>query len=266
MPSRKAPKRLADVSHLFLSEREHTNGYPQNKTEAGVWLAVSGRHPARAFLAAGVAGGFAGQGMGVTLLDVCRSLPNIGYYYGLDPSRYLSVTLDDGAVVEGQAGPLLRYCFSPSPHSLANHDPGSPCPGFPHIIISAFIYDDPVPDSKPFRMIEECSVHYRVNGGGRSPSPDVIVIMEPGSGRGSLQRKMMRIRDRYPDVFIYLAASAPACPPGDTACGIMPAPASILRGLGQRRPPSDPFFTDLAQTLLQVLSSARRSKENEAAG
>ena len=112
MPAERRPKNLHDVSHLFLSHRSRPELRTPSTSGAHIWLVAQSGRINRAHLAAGCSYALAGKGLGVTLLEFDTGLPNVGYYFGLEASRYLRPVLDDEALVTGRlepgilAGPL----------------------------------------------------------------------------------------------------------------------------------------------------------------
>ena len=111
MPSHEKPRNLQDVSHLFLSGGR-SRARRAVQAEAVLWLVSIGPGGNRAFLAAGCAAAAAAKGVHVTLIEVGRGFPNVGYYLALDPQVYAAVSVDPSHLLEGSAGPRLRYASS----------------------------------------------------------------------------------------------------------------------------------------------------------
>jgi hypothetical protein len=164
MPPRRTPKRLRDVSHLFLSKSGSFKFTEERSVEAVVWLAVTGRSLNRAYLASGIGTAFARLGMKVTLLELGEGLPNIGYYFTREPAEYLGATLDGRAVIYGVSESLISYAYAVQPEAFGHIQDTVSFPGYPHLIVVAFLCSDGACNGEWFKRLNGCSSRFSGQG------------------------------------------------------------------------------------------------------
>jgi len=256
MPSREKPRNLHDVSHLFLSRGgSTTNGTVQ--AEAVLWLVSLGPGGNRAFLATGCAAAAAAKGVHVTLVEIGRGLPNVGYYLSLEPQVYAAVSVDPSRLLAGSAGPRLRYASSAGIDPLDRHDPLSEGTPWPRLTIVAF-------DRAIGRWIAEKGIpRWLPANGGR---PDAICCFGGPGGRIEREAMLRDLRREHPSAFLLDLAGDPSAERGAAADETFVVPEQLVSSWPKRLLPEDPFFDDIVSTLLQVLSYRRRRTEGHATG
>jgi len=265
MPERRSPRTLSDVSHLFLSGTEHGPRATQRSTVC-VWIAVVGASLNRAHCAAGVAAAFARQGMCVSLLEVCRGLPNIGYYFGMEPAAYLAPTLGRSELVSGSWNGEIRFCFSADAAAFQRYHGEDLPPGAPHAIVVAFSYP---PERAAARFLE--GLHHAtaaVSDEGSAlgqRSPDAVITAGCREDAGRARALTAGMRDAFPHAALFLLADdVNGERPGD-ADEVLAVPADLRGSWARRLPPVDQLFGELAAGLLQVVSRRRRRGSGHAA-
>lgn len=264
LPGR-TPKRLHDVSHLFLSKHDSSNARIVSRVEAAVWLVVHGDSLNRAYLAAGIATAFAGHGIHVTMYELESGLPNVGYYFALEPEEYLALTLDKSSVISGESGASIRYSIVREAKQFSEDRIKTPPVDSPHVILTALT----CPRKKlNATFFTELGKHTSCRGGrGKRPiSLDGVMFCTDG-GRPELNRTITSLlTETYPQAILFVAG-----PDGKTCSGSGADEAvTIPPGFGstwvKRVPPADPFFGDFTANFLQVLSHRRRKALSDAAG
>ena len=274
----RAPKRLLDVSHLFLSKNDSERSKGVTGGEAAVWLAIQGETLNRAHLAAGIATALASQGIHVTLLELGQGLPNVGYYFALEPAEYLALTLDESSVITGESGTFIRYSIAPSPGRFPTGDRKAPPADSPHVSLIAFTC--PLAESYREFFTELGSTTASLGGtrddggtraGSDSGNPSVggnhsgegmlldgLMFMTDG-GKPELDREVIDfIGGANPRTVVFVAR-----PDGSTgddygADEIVILPSDITTTWVKRVPPMGPFFSDFTASFLQVISLRRR--------
>lgn len=136
MPGTPKPKRLDDVSHLFLSSG---TGKPRARAAAEIciWLLVDHERFVRGYAATGLAAAIAARGVDCTLLETGTGLPNAGFYFSLSPAEYLAPALDGEGVVEGQSGDRIVFVYAPEPAGLVSRG-GKGDARRPHVVLLAW--------------------------------------------------------------------------------------------------------------------------------
>jgi hypothetical protein len=256
MPSNEKPRNLQDVSHLFLSGGRSRVKRPA-QVEAVLWLVSIGPGGNRAFLAAGCAAAAAARGVHVTLIEIGRGLPNVGYYLALEPKVYAAVSVDPSHLLTGSAGPRLRYASSAGIDPLDRYDPFDDEPVSPSLTIVAFDY-------AVGRWIAVKGANHRLPArGGR---PDALCCFGGPDDRIEREEALRDLRREYPEAFMLDLAEHPVAERGGTADETFAVPAHLASSWPRRLLPEDPFFDDIVSTLLQVLSYRRRRTEGHATG
>ncbi len=237
------PRNLSDISHLYLStSREQEEG--SSGSTALILIASLERSPLRAWLSAGLAAAFGSQNASVTLLDVGRSLPNAGYYFALGPERYLRPVLDEGAVVETDAGGGVRIRCARDPALLRYQDNAA---------------------SAGLRVI---LIALEWNGTAASDELRSICDAVPAD----LPAFLLTVTDSYPGSVDGISRAFDDIFPGGPAMALFPGgeetpaggiepcpfPAELLKDLSRRKPPVSSFLTGLAGEILQRLGSRKR--------
>lgn len=275
------PKKLQDISHLFLSTAASTP--PGAGAGALVLLACHEDGPWRAFVAAGLARALEAAGMDVTLLEAGRSLPNAGYYFGLEPSVYLHPVLEPGAYVSARVGTGLHFFWAPHPARLPAQPPAAAMTGRPPIVLYGFDRSAGGADgSIPPPACELAAgagngpgdgpdlAETGGNGGGktRRPWPRALVSAGPDHESGYLGAVRRRFSERFPGApVLTLAGDAEggACGSAGGAAGEGAGgqahgggsgnPERLLgAGVARRAPPPAHVFCGLANELLQQLA------------
>ncbi|MCK4237027.1 MAG: hypothetical protein KAX38_07890, partial [Candidatus Krumholzibacteria bacterium] len=218
-------------------------------------------------IASGVGAAFAGQGLNVTLLEVGRGLPNIGYYFGLDPADYLAPTLDESRLLMGASGSSIRYAYAIDPGTLVTGQNGPFAPRYPHVIVAAFSYQNDIHDEEFFRQLGLCSACCSgIKDKDEHRHPDGVVIFGDEGSKDRRKRIMDLSRHLNPGAIIFFIGSTLS---GELENGVdesMLPPGDLYRSCGKRRPPSDAFYSDLVCGFLQVLSYRRRRVAADAVG
>jgi len=264
MPERRSSRTLRDVSHLFLSNGVSAHCEPR-RSSASIWLAVAGASMNRAHLAAGTATAFARQGMCVSLLELSGSLPNVGYYFGMEPAGYLAPALDRTALVSGMWNEAVRYCFSEDLASFERYRGEALPPGAPHVLLAAF----PCPRERDAARFLEAlpgtmSVHDD-DGPRTGRAPDAIVAAGCGENAGRARAFLTGIRDAFPNAAVVLVTDDPGSGRGSEADEHLTVPGDLRSSWVRRMPPAEAFFGELAAGLLLVVSQRRRKAMHHAA-
>ena len=263
MPTGESPRRLRDVSHLFLSENTSEAPNPAEKqTETSVWLAVETGHSlVRAFLASGFGASLARLGLHVTLLETGDGLPNLGYYFALEPSRHLAASLDRTAVISGLYEPLLRFASAPDATELARFRHKAPFGGYPHVIVTAFSYSGGPPDKGYLTILKACAGRFSGKGPAAELSPEAIVLFYGGDNAAETADSF---RSLYPESVLFSAGLAGGVEKVETDEQIV-LPSGYDAGRRKRAASDGAFFDDLASSLLQAVSHRRKRKIRNAA-
>jgi len=271
MPPGNAPKGLGDVSHLFLSGTGPRDQPEKEPIEAVVHLASIGPSFCRAYLASGTAAALAREGDSrVTILETGASLPNVGYYFALEPAEYLSLSLGRVGSINGLRGDSIRFACAAGPGDLSVAGARFPGAARSHVIVNAF-------DSEALRaggsMPPELLEAWRagsLHGAGAAAHALVLFCDAPGVvTAGDLPASFRR---SFPGAVVFLPAGAghvPLLAGGSGASGVeyFELPAERLPGFARRAAPRDPFFQGLASRILRILGSmSRRGKADAVAG
>jgi hypothetical protein len=204
--------------------------------------------------------------MCVSLLEVCRGLPNIGYYFGMEPPAYLAPTLDRSELVIGVWNGEVRFCFSSDAAAFERYRGEDLPPGAPHAIVVAFSYP---PERDAARFLEglrgaAAAASDEGDAPGQRP-PDAVIAAGCGESAGRARALTAGMRDAFPHAAIFLLGDdANAERPGDADEGLA-VPADLRASWARRLPPVDQLFGELAAGLLQVVSQRRRRGSGHAA-
>ncbi len=256
MSDLRKPRKLHDVSHLFLS-RGRESAPTGSTAEALLWLISLGGEGNRAFMASGCAAAAAAKGIHVTLLEIAGGLPNIGYYFGLAPSEYAAVGVDPKRLVMGDNGPNLQFVLGARTESFGLSSPRFSKQRLPHLLLLAF------DGGCEYSVIEGIGGKWLPGHGGR---PDAVCLFGGPEAREEFGTVLTGVRERHADAYILdlsMGGSAAGAIGADENFSIPDRLASSWR---KKSPPEDPFFDDVVSTVLQVLSHRRRGTEDHAAG
>jgi hypothetical protein len=222
------PRKLEDISHLFLSASESKKRDSRKATTVVVHLVAPPGEPWRAFFSAGLASALTTLGIDVELVETGDSLPNSAYYFGVDPSGYLRPVLDPDAVVSLTVGPSLRFRYAAHPRLLGPPAGESPVPGRARIVLIAF------------------EAGMQPPGG----SPSALVLIALPNDIEAVERIEKEFMDRCPGSPIWRIS------PGEEVL-----PDSLPADIARRSPPASVFFHDLASAMVQRLGSAGGGKD-----
>ncbi|HUV36420.1 MAG TPA: hypothetical protein VMX58_05740 [Patescibacteria group bacterium] len=260
------------ISHLFLSSRESRDVLSGASAEVTLWLAVHGRACNRALVAAGVAGALSRLGVRCTLVEIGGGLPNVGYYFALEPRDYLAPTLDESRVVTGSVDSRSRFVYTIDPDRVEPHHAGETAADMPHVIVTAFHH--PLDERASISLSGVAAVAGRISrpeagSGKRRPDeerqPDGIVVFTD-SYTGACAREIDDFfRVPYPEAVLFVAERRPSGGTGGSEMETIAYPCELLRAWGRRSPPAHPFFADIAMRYLQVISQRRKKGAKRAA-
>lgn len=258
MPRGHPPKRLSDVSHLFLSKGATGETPKDQLIEIVVWIAVLDPGLNRAHLASGVAAAFIRLGMRCTLLEFGEGLPNVGYYFSCKPEDYLIPTLDGDRLVTGWVDSNFRYVYSTGPCSVKLFRHGFAPSGSAHVIVVAFDYPFGKSDEDFFSNLNGCSARFSCTGDGTDRRPNGVIIFSDGDSVDICERFVHSFRSLNTGGIVFSAGLSRAAVRDDAVDQMIDVPAELRLSWSRRMPPSEPFFTDLDSSFLQFLSSHRR--------
>ncbi len=266
MAGEHAVKRLEEISHLFLSSRESNAGIPGSTIEAALWLVMAGGECNRAFIAAGVAEALSTLGIRCTLLEIGTGLPNVGYYFALEPADYLAPTLDRARVVAGCADERVRFAYAARPDLLVPFGENGPAGEAPHVIVTAFRWPTR-DDASPFiSAVAASSGWFSARGrtvGGRAPDGIVVFVDSYAAGEG--RDAVTSLRAHCPEAALFIAARGHVGRTPDGASADVLLPSDLHREWGKRTPPKNAFFADIVTQYLQVVSNRRKKGKSRAA-
>ncbi|MBU8920353.1 MAG: hypothetical protein KOO63_00685 [Bacteroidales bacterium] len=265
MPENRRSRRLEEVSHLFLS------GKGMDKAGVGkgslVDICVAGDEHCRGFLAAGFSSALVSQDVNVTLIETGFSLPNAGYYFGLEAGAYLGPALGRSECIDLMRSPSFRYVYAARPAGLPVEAVRFAFPGHPHIVINVFdctglSYGGTIPEDVrkiPAGFIqdgEESGRRILILFVGSEPGIDSARIVS--SFTGSVKGASVLIVSHGGE-----EGDAPEIP--DVEVGMMGIPVDLGRTLAMRMPPSGSFFSALAARAIWMIGPRREGKMPDAA-
>ncbi len=253
MPTRRKPRNLQDVSHLFLSRGKE--GVPRSgAVEAVLWLISIGEGSNRAFMASGCAAAAAAKDVHVTLLEIGGGLPNIGYYFALDPAEYAAASVDPSRLVTGDHGSNLRYVSSVRAEAVEPHGPEPVLHLSPRLLLMAF------DEGFDHRIMEDIGGRWMPEHGGR---PDAVCVFGDPSARVEGGTLLADVRKHQRGALILDLTTGAGSGEADERLSV---PERLVSSWRKRALPDDPYFDDVVSTVLQVLSHRRRRTEDHAAG
>jgi hypothetical protein len=248
------PRQMSDYIHLFLSGSRKRGSGSSIPAEHRIWLIFPEYSPYRGFLSAGISAFISGGGSLVTLVEAGNSLPNAGYYFALEPERYLLPFIGDGDSLNELISPSLRYAFSTGNDSLRQFEERFAEKKLPHFIIHSF----GVPSGTgafPFETIVAGSRCYSLKPEPVSEGPDAVLLADfaPDSDIAGL---LERIGETAPGVRIFETGTGSR----DTTEDIRPERIEPPGAAGirpeRRAVPVGPEFTSFMNVLLRRISGA----------
>ncbi|MDD4858237.1 MAG: hypothetical protein PHD74_09070 [Candidatus Krumholzibacteria bacterium] len=264
MPERRSPRKLRDVSHLFLSESSKTPRERERST-VSIWLAAFGGSLNRAHFAAGTAAAFAHHGMCVSLLEVCSGLPNIGYYFSMEPAVYLAPVLRRRELVSGAWDGAVRFCFSANPGAFERYEGDELPPAVPHAIITAFTYPHEREAARYLAALQRAAAVLSDDESGAARAPDAIIVAGCMEGARRARSLTAGLRDAFPHAAVFLVMDDRRDGRADEADELVAIPADLRASWARRVPPADRVFGEIAGGLLQIVSQKRRRRAGHAA-
>lgn len=254
------PRNLRDISHLYISS-SRLPGEEKAGSTALVLIASLESGPLRAWLSAGLAATFGSQNAAVTLLETGPGLPCAGYYFALEPDRYLHPVIDGGAVVDLEASRRIRVLCARDP-ALLRH-PGTGHTTGPRLLLFAFDWPGSAGTAGLRGLLD--SVPALAGSGGWEGLPAFLLTVSD-CHRGAAEGILRDFEELFP------GGPALALFPGrenaEAAQGIEPCPfpVEMLEGLGRRKPPASAFISGLAGEVLQRLGSRKGGAANDGSG
>ena len=254
------PRNLRDISHLYLSS-SRLPGEEAADSTALVMIASLEGGPLRAWLSAGLATAFGLQNAAVTLLETGPGLPCAGYYFALEPDRYLRPVIEEGAVVQADAGRKIKVISARDPVLLRH--PDSAHAAGPHVILFAFDWPGSAGTAGLRGLLDSVPALEGPDGWEGLPA---FLLTVSDCHRGAAEGILRDFEELFP------GGPALALFPGgenvEAAQGIEPCPfpVEMLEGLGRRKPPVSAFLSGLAGEILQRLGSRKRGAASDRSG
>jgi hypothetical protein len=264
MSERRSPRKLRDVSHLFLSESQKTPRAIPRST-LSIWIAVVGGSLNRAHFAAGTAMAFAHHGMCVSLLEVCGDLPNIGYYFSMEPPAYLAPVLRRTELVKGTWNGAVRFCFSADPVALERYEGDELPPTASHAIIMAFSYPRERDAASYLAKLQGAMAVFSYDEPGTVKTPDAIIAAGCQESAGRARSLTAGMRDAFPHAAVFLVTDDRGAGHAYEADERIVVPVDLRASWARRVPPSDRIFGEIASGMLQIVSQRRRRRPGHAA-
>lgn len=225
--------------------------------EAVLWLVPLGPGNNRAFMASGCAAAAAAKGLHVTLLEIGRGLPNIGYYFSLDPHEYAAASADPSRLVTGSSGTSLQFISCTRTKSLDLYEPRRITVDSPHLLVIAF------DEKTEHGVIEDIGRRWMPDHGG---NPDALCAF--GGPDAGIERRALfdTMRKRHREAFLLDLVNGCETEKGAEADETFSIPEHLVSSWCKRALPEDTFFDDVVSNVLQVLSHRRRRAEGHASG
>jgi len=250
------PSELSNYIHLFLSGSDRKSVSGTVTAEHVIWLIFPEGSPFRALFASGVSSFIAARGSPVTLIEVGRGLPNSGYYFALDPDRYLIPWLDGGICINEMISPLLRFACATEVSLLEPFKDSFGLSASTHFIINAFSYsserETPSPES-----VAERSCIYSIRDNGSPAEPDALIVIN-WRPEEDIMQLLARVSEFAPDAIIFLAGDPD---PGDEmVAGVERVPLPEMNEFKpeMRKPPSGGSFISFMNAVSQRISAGLR--------
>jgi len=225
--------------------------------EAVLWLVPLGAGSNRAFMASGCAAAAAAKGVSVTLLEIGRGLPNIGYYFSLDPQEYAAAGIDPSRLVKGDAGPNLQFFSCALTEALGPPVPRHLTARSPHLLVIAF------EEGLGHQVIEDIGRRWLPDHGGH---PDAVCAFGGADARIERRTLFDDVRKRHRDAFLLDLVNGRSAGKSGVADETLSVPERLVSSWSKKLVPEDPFFDDVVSNVLQVLSHRRRRAEGHATG
>jgi hypothetical protein len=262
------PRDLRDISHLYLStsrtKREGIAAHP-----ALVLLASVSSGPWRAYMSAGLAAAFESHGAAVTVLETGPGLPCAGYYFALEPGRYLKPALDDRSIVEAEAGRSIGLVYARDPALLIRPERDRSIPGRPVVMLLSFDWQRGEGPGNLGEMLDSIPALRKRDGGMGRQWADLpaFLLTVSSSGPYAAENTARTLRELFPgapgmslfsdrQVESKMTEQSPCLDP-------CPFPHTLSRGMARRVPPSSDFLSGLAGELLQRLGSRRGGRQDD---
>jgi hypothetical protein len=265
MPHQRSPRTLRDVSYLFLSGGKSTAAREPRRSEAVIWIAAVGSSVNRAHLAAGTAVACTKQGMHVSLMEVSRNLPNVGYYFGMEPADYLMPALDRSRLMSGVWGDGVRCCFSTKLSSFLRCSDEALQQGAPHAVVAAFSCPANAATARFFLELRVTAAALSDRKEKGECVPDCIIIAADGPNAARARGLLSDLRETFPQAVVFLVASGSDCGLTIKADESLLLPMELRYSWARRMPPEDHFFSELVTNVFQILSFRRRKAVGHAA-
>jgi hypothetical protein len=266
MPQQRAPRTLRDVSHLFLSGGVSSSTRAARRSEALVWIIAVGRSVNRAHLAAGTASACVELGMCVSLIEMSRGLPNVGYYFGMEPADYLAPVVDRTALMSGTWEAGVQFYFSGVLSSLAPCLPGPTERQAPHVVLAACPCPPAGVEARFFDELSRVSTAFSDRVRGERLFPDCIIIAGGAAEASRASGLKSRLDAVSPQSVFVSLSSGPDCRGSIEAEERMTLPGDLRSTWARRTPPEHRFFGEMVASVFQILSLRRRRVVGHAAG
>lgn len=263
MPRRETPKRLRDVSHLFLSGKDDDSRKAEGSPEILIMVPVLEAGLCRAFIASGIASALSSPGISVTLLESGTSLPNAGYYFALSPEEYLEPALHPDRRLRVEVSGGLRYSYSTQPCRQGGFERDFPVPAAAHVIVSVFDRSSLTPGSGAVKIRGYALDNFSLRAGGRRELSEAVVIFCGDEDEEDAHEIISSIRGVFasPQAIIASSAEEKSFTWTDQVEKpvMMRLHGDFQKDAARRTPPGSPFFGGLAANLMQTISLKLRS-------
>jgi hypothetical protein len=264
MPPRRRPGSIRDISHLYLSSITSPRD-GEVRRQALVILESLSRNPWRAYLSSGLAAAMESQGAEVTLLEVGGGLPSAGYYFALDPGRYLRPVLEADSIVEAEVGRSINLIHARDP-SMFSQSPDISRFGSSARVNLLAVERSALRDRENLADILGAARILPRGGvdepGGWNDLPVFLlsVSVSPPDDVDAASGKLRSLFPAAPFMHLYPQRFHGEATDRDRVGGVdaCPFPEELKGGMARRIPPSSPFLSGLAGEILQKLGSAMR--------
>ncbi|MBN2071709.1 MAG: hypothetical protein JW814_09660 [Candidatus Krumholzibacteriota bacterium] len=266
MPERKRSNRIQDVSHLFLSGRSRPGEKEKRSFESLIYLYVSGEPCYRAYISAGIAMAVSSENIPVTLLESGDSMPNAGYYFSLEPGKYLSTTMGNVKGFRERINDHLRYSYAARRIDLQQYSDPFSLPSGIQMKIEAFGYGTSFDRDGAIRRIS----FLRAGKSGESDRSDrertVFAVFDFGEEDSTIDHIVSGFIKKYPGQPVFLISREERTPKPDQGGDLryLEIPSNFGEDLGRRIPPVSPFIKGIAISIIQSIASNDRRKRRDA--
>jgi hypothetical protein len=158
---------------------------------------------------------------------------------------------------------LVRFVYAAEPDALLEWEERLAEPAFPHIVISAFHISRSAVLQSSIHMMQRCTAWILRKDGG-AIKPDAAILFDEDGGPLSACF-FGQLGEINADVIRILAGHAV----GASSSGFdeyVQVPSDIRPSIARRKPPTGVLFSDLASSVLQMLSYRRKRMNRDAAG